>query len=520
MNKEVIELIRVSTEGQAAADRAGIPAQRAVNRKTAAQNDLSIVRSIEISDVSGAAVLRTPEIQELLRLIESPQVHGVVAKEFSRLMRPENFSDYVLLQAFADSNTILYLPEGPIDLSSKSGRLLGTIRAAMAGCERSEILERMWLAKEEKRRRGENPQSYVCLPKGVTFDRASGKWSYTAEAEKVKEAFRMFLSGNTSYTDIGAKLGIDPPSLKVMLRNPIYCGWRIISQKRDPSPSAHKAKPDGRQADRPKIDRAPDEVIRIKVFDEPLVSEQDFQRAQEIMATKRLKHWRAHPDHHQRWTYNGFLTCGLCQNLVYTKFYHGRDYYICKSRRNGNGCPSSYMRRVQLEEKLDGIFEYRFTDKGFLTELAQGQLGTTVAEEHTLRLQKARSEIQRLTKKRDRVLESYFEGILTREERDQKLHEVDRDLGMYRQWLSEEAPLSSFSPDVLANVFSVFTEWKLLDRSDKRRLLSCLVPEIRVANYEIYGISLLSAAIRGDEKSHARAAITARGNGSASVRRP
>src|SRR5579864_1193556 len=439
MTKDVIELIRVSTEGQAAEDRAGIPAQRAVNRRTAAQYGLSIVKTIEISDVSGAAVLRTPEIQELLRLIESPQIHGVVAKEFSRLMRPENFSDYVLLQAFADSNTVLYLPEGPIDLSSKSGRLLGTIRAAMAGLERSEILERMWHAKEEKRRRGENPQSYITLPTGVSFDRTSGRWSYTPEAEKIKEAFRMFLAGNTSYTDIGAKLGIDPPSLKVMLRNPIYCGWRIISQKRDPSPSAHKAKPDGRQADRPKINRSPDEVIRIKVIDEPLVSEQDFQRAQEIMATKRFKHWRAHPDHHQRWTYNGFLTCGLCQNLVYTKFYHGRDYYICKSRRNGNGCIGPYMRRMQLEEKLDDIFEHRFTDKTFLSELAEGHVGARVSEEHTSRLEKARFEIERLSKKRERILDSYFEGVLDRLERDQKLHDVDRNLDVYRLWLSEEA---------------------------------------------------------------------------------
>lgn len=519
MSKDVIELIRVSTEGQAALDRAGIPAQRAVNRKTADQNGLSIIKSIEISDVSGAAVLRTPEIQELLRVIESPQIHGVVAKEFSRLMRPENFSDYVLLQAFADSNTILYLPEGPIDLSSKSGRLLGTIRAAMAGLERSEILERMWLAKEEKRRRGENPQSYITLPTGVSFDKSSGRWSYTPEAEKIKQAFLMFLSGNTSYTDIGAKLGIDPPSLKVMLKNPIYCGWRVIAQKRDPSPSAHKAKPDGRQADRPKINRSPEEVIRLKVIDAPLVSEADFQRVQEIMAAKRLKHWRSDPDHHQRWTYNGFLTCGLCENLVYTKFYHGRDYYICKTRRTGQGCPGSYMRRIQLEAKLDDIFEHRFTDKAFLTDLAEGQLSATAAQEHAVKLKKARSEIQRLSKKRERILESYFEGVLERQERDQKLHDVDRDLAVYRQWLLEGAPLSNISPEVLADVFSVFSEWKFLGRSDKRRLLSCIVPEIRVANYEIYGISLLSAVIRGDEKSHAHVAIGATAPANAIARR-
>src|SRR5262245_7910558 len=98
--KNVLQLIRVSTESQAASDRASIPAQRAVNERTAKAHGLTIVRSIEIADVSGAAVLLAPEIRELINLIADPQIHGVVAREFSRLMRPENFSDYALLQAF------------------------------------------------------------------------------------------------------------------------------------------------------------------------------------------------------------------------------------------------------------------------------------------------------------------------------------------------------------------------------------------------------------------------------------
>src|SRR6185503_7013095 len=113
--------------------------------------------------VSGAAVLLAPEIQELLRLMESPDIHGVVTREFSRLMRPENFSDYALLQAFAESGTQLYLPDGPLDFSSKTGRLLGSVRAAMAGIERTEMLEKIWSAKEEKRRAGGFAQSRVCL---------------------------------------------------------------------------------------------------------------------------------------------------------------------------------------------------------------------------------------------------------------------------------------------------------------------------------------------------------------------
>jgi DNA invertase Pin-like site-specific DNA recombinase len=175
--KKVIQLIRVSTEGQAASDRASIPAQRAVNQRTCAQYGLEIVRSIELADVSGACVLLAPEIQELIRLMQSPDIVGVVAREFSRLMRPENFEDFALLQVFADTKTVLYLPEGPLDLSNKTGRLMGTIRAAIAGMERTEILERVWTAKEEKRRRGELAQSKIVLPWGVGYQ---GGLSFTS----------------------------------------------------------------------------------------------------------------------------------------------------------------------------------------------------------------------------------------------------------------------------------------------------------------------------------------------------
>jgi hypothetical protein len=50
MSRKVIELIHVSTEGQAAAGRAGIPAQKAANRRTAEQQGLEIVKIIQMSD--------------------------------------------------------------------------------------------------------------------------------------------------------------------------------------------------------------------------------------------------------------------------------------------------------------------------------------------------------------------------------------------------------------------------------------------------------------------------------------
>ncbi len=229
MSKRVIELIRVSTQAQAGDDRAGIPAQREINRRTAEIFDLKIVKTFEIVDVSGASVLASPEMQNLLRLIESPDIAGVVTKEFSRVIRPGKLTDLALLETFIETNTLLFLPDGPIDLASKTGRFIGTIRAAFAGLERREILDRMHDAKEAIRRAGRHAGGESSLPFGVGYSKAKG-WYLKAEAELVKHAFTLFLSGITSYVEIARKLNIPRTSLRYILANPIYSGWRVYDR--------------------------------------------------------------------------------------------------------------------------------------------------------------------------------------------------------------------------------------------------------------------------------------------------
>jgi DNA invertase Pin-like site-specific DNA recombinase len=518
MSKNVIELIRVSTEAQAAKDRAGIPAQRTANRRTAAQHGLTIVKSIEITDVSGAAVLYSPGMRNLLSLIESPEMPGVVVKEFSRLMRPENLTDYALLQAFVDTGTILYLPDGPIDFRSKSGRLLGTIRAAIAGLERTEILERSWAAKEEKRRAGKHPQGWITLPFGVGYDPQEDHWYYGPEAEKVREAFRLFLSGECSYWGVGRKLGIDPPNLRIILRNPIYTGWRVYTYRRDPSAGAIRTKPDGRQADRPKIRRAPEEEIRVKVLDPPLVSTEDFQRVQQILDLKKQNHWRVRPDYEHRFVYNGFLRCAGCKNLMYTHVRPpksdrpGRDWYICKSRttaerraREAQGldrCLSPYMLRQRLERGIDDVLSVRLSDPHFLVQVANAYLRESTNPTTHTDPQSIQLELERLEEKRHRVLDAYFDTRINRTECDRRLADLDADKERYEDLLVESTHKATvFSPSDLAELFAPFLEWEFLQRGEKRKLLQAITPEIHVRDYRVAGISVAPDSLNRNEVS-------------------
>ena len=500
--KRVIELIRVSTEQQAATDRASIPAQRTVNRRTSQQYGLEIVRSIELSDVSGASVLLAPEIQELMRLMQSPDIDGVVAREFSRLMRPENFADYALLQAFSDSKTVLYLPEGPIDFNNKTGRLMGTIRAAMAGMERTEILERVWSAKEEKRRRGELAQSSIVLPFGVGYEEGKGFY-YEPKAELVREAFRQFLAGNQSYAQLAKMVGVTPRGMSIILRNPIWTGWRIIDKKRDLSGAGKYAGINGRQADRRKVDRAAEDVIRVKVIEMPIITQAEFENVQQIMDLKQKKHWRSLTGYEHRFTYNGFLTCSTCGEVVHTALAR-HDYYACKGRRTDHTCQSKYMGRDRLEGVLDSLFANRLSNPSFLEHCVNELQQRSTQKDSGVEIQRLTSEISVLRRKRERVIDGFIEGVIENRERDNRLTTIDNSIRVAQDALTREAVDTPLDTGKLIEAFAPLAEWEYWTRDQKRQVLSTLVPDIRVADYKVESLGLNSALFSNEDTHRGR----------------
>jgi DNA invertase Pin-like site-specific DNA recombinase len=500
--KKVIELIRVSTMKQAADDRASIPAQRTVNRRTSLQYGLEIVHSIKIADVSGASVLLAPEIHELVRMMQSPGIDGVVAREFSRLMRPENFTDYALLQAFSDSKTILYLPEGPIDLNSKTGRLLGTIRAAIAGMERTELLERVWSAKEEKRRRGELAQSRVVLPFGIGYEAGQGFY-YKPETERVREAFRQFRAGNQSYSKLAQMVGVTPRGMHTIMRNPIWYGWRVIDKRRDQSSGGKYPGANGRQSDRRKVARSAEEVIRVQVIETPLITQAEFEAVQQMMDLKQQKHWRSETDYEHRFTYNGFLTCSTCGEVVHTALAR-RDYYACKGRRANHTCQTKYMGRERLEAVLDGLFADRLCQPSFLEQCVKALSGRSAQKDSAIEIQRATAEIKALQRKRERVIDSFVEGVILPVERDRRLTAINDGLRLTQATLAREAVETTIDTGKLIDAFTPLAEWAYWTREQKRMVLATLIPEIRVSDYVIESLGLSPTLFSNEDNRRGR----------------
>jgi DNA invertase Pin-like site-specific DNA recombinase len=511
----VIELLRVSTESQAHEDRAGLPAQHATNVRTASQYGLQIVEAVEIVE-SGADVARSPEMGRVLDSISAGRVRGIVLAEYSRLFRPDRWSDLAVLQTISDHGAQIYLPAGPIDLQSELGFVQATVNNLLVAMERRRIRERMLRGKEEHRRRGGYMAGGLKPPFGVSYSKKEG-WQYTADAEIVKDLFRRFVGGERNVAALKRELGFRSRNgVLSVLKNPIYTGWRVYDERRDQSPVGRY---DG--GERRKVKRAPDEVIRVQVL-EPIVSEADFALVQELLSdtTARPRPGR-HEDH---FTYRGFLCCGAegCGRSVYTsrwqdkRYNRWQAYYLCqtriRSRRHGrNPCSSGYMNRDQLEGVLDRAVATRLTDAGLLVDAISAytrslEAGWRSAEPDQ---EAVRSKVDQLQSRRERILESYIDGHISREDRDRRLVPIAQEIAAAeRLLLAVPVPLpDALSAELIAALITTFAEWQFLERRDKRSILAGLAPTFYVDRYTVAGVRFPVATLTG------RAVNTARHSG-------
>ena len=499
---KAIEFLRVSTQEQGTDDRAGIPRQKEANAQTIQKHDLTIIKTITIIDVSGTSVLYTPEVKEMIALMQSGQIAGVVVADWDRLIRLDNFKDFALLQHFKESNTSIFLPDQVIDLNTQGGFLIGGFQSIMAGNELTQIKKRMLVAKEIKRRNGEHPNCDITLPTGVGYDREKKRFYYTGEIHKVKNLFRLFHEeGIRNYSELGRLTGIKHRTITNLLRNEIYIGYRTYTEKRSPEKTI---KPDGRQGDKKKIKRSPDEIIRVKVIDEPIIDEKVFLNVQGYIKEKNRRYHAKRSEKGERFLYSGFLKCGACGQNMYTTSggrNHKKDYYLCRSknyvwiRKNGpSNCPSQYLQREIIDNTVTSFVSKALTNREYMIKLIESALSTYSFQEIQIEAKKIKTTLKKIKKKRGKFLELYGEGLFTREELNEKVDKLNSESTTLKMRLAKIEESSALKNKVqvykdIEPIVVTLTEYPYWTPTQKRSFLKSQIPEISMTNGGITGFT-------------------------------
>jgi len=451
LDVRLVEIRRVSTEEQARDDRAGLARQAHSNRETAKRVGATIIEpAFELTDVCRENFISTPEWRGIRDLILASDVHIVVDD-------PDRFvADYGGIEILGEcqrTSTLIHHPGGVLDPSSLDGQLVGVIRAVLAGNELKTIKRRVQGAKEAKRREGIFPSASISLPTGIAYVRTKGerrgRWTYNDAVARVRVVWRLVAEeGLTNWREVGSRAGFSGVTVRNLLKNPIYKGWWIVSQKRQAGPTP--IRPDGRRKDRRKVPRAPHEVIRVQVFrprgesgepgddrDEALVDDETWDRVQGLLEAKRQGVHRLRDQNSEaRFLYRGLLWCAACDRAVYgcTKPRHGRgkvrrDWYACSlSRVRGKKCSTKYLRLEVVNTGVDRLFSTILSDERFAMGLMEA--GADAKQEDVVAaIRTATTNVRRLTDQRTKLLDLYLAGTWKHAELDAKRlkMEAERD---------------------------------------------------------------------------------------------
>jgi hypothetical protein len=114
------------------------------------------------------------------------------------------------------------------------------------------------------------------VPLGLAFSKEEG-WTYTADAERVREIFRRVLAGERNFSRLADEMNVSRTLLKLILRRPEYTGWRVYDKR------VGAKYPNGRTR---LVPRRPEDVIRVRLPLEPLITEEDFAAVQAILSNR------------------------------------------------------------------------------------------------------------------------------------------------------------------------------------------------------------------------------------------
>lgn len=375
--RNVICLVRLSTEEQAAEGKGGLLRQHADNEQVVSRENFHVLYTVELRGVSGTDTLYHPEMQRILRDLANPEVAGVVCSAVDRIVRPERGSQLGIFDPFQDFGKCIWSAnDGMIDPSTDMGFLNTLLLGWKSGSDRKRILSNVNNTKERFRLEGRHTNNDRFLPRGVAYKRDAGgkvgEWSYVEPyASKVRKAYEALFAGE-SFAEVARIAGYTKSAVKKMLRNPIWIGIRRYEWRASgPKIKSKNGKDFRLHVRRPQ----PLEIPLPRLQQKPLITPERWHAAQELLM-ERSHHWtKSHPKRSHEFLAKGIARCGKCGRFYYSwsvkragHYYH---YYYCSSKQlDGAPCGAPNIRR----DVFDPVLRATITDLLAQTKVLQAAI--------------------------------------------------------------------------------------------------------------------------------------------------
>ena len=452
---------RADAEAEARGEGETLSRHKKMLMELAKKQNLNIV-NVYKEIVSGESIAARPQMQALLADVTDGKYAGVLVVEIERLARGDTIDQGVVAQAFRDTSTKIITPTKTYDPDNEFDEEYFEFSLFMSRREYKTIKRRMQAGRLASVKEG----NYISTTASYGYRKINPEPKVHTleivreEAEIVKLVYNLYLEGH------GAKfianelnrMGIspqksqywEPPSIKKMLSNPLYCGkvgWKTKSNGDTLYNGLH----------------------------EPIISEEIFEAVQHKKKANPAA--QLHPNDTLLNYYNHILYCKNCGHQLKRRLIasSGHEYMLCVYRECRGKTVSSAIEAV--DEAVIAAFRYRIKQleimkrNGDTGEKAQPDKKVPLLAE----LEKSKHQLTRLYD----LLEQDVYDINTFLERSKIINERINAIEASIQEIEIEQKTPKLSPDeAIERLQYVIDNFKTSNAEEKNSLLHTVVRKI------------------------------------------
>jgi DNA invertase Pin-like site-specific DNA recombinase len=413
--RDVVGIVRVSSDKQAKDDKDGISRQERDIKFLVKKHNLHLVKTFYLV-FSGAVVTKTKEFRSMLEYVSRSEIAGLVVACFDRLSRKATFSDIGdMLRPFEEivagkGTKRIWCDFGELDVLNHDDKQKIWNALNYAEVEREKIAYRTGSAREELRANGT-----ACvdrLPAGVKQVRTDkkindGYFEYTPASVKIKTAFERLLAGDTIRA-ITHDLGFgSQTALRKSLKSEWWIGnktrlWTCVDKVWDAERDRHTT---GKRVAHPTPIRE-----RTNLADSPLVSVEMFDAVQAILNCNH-KTWTQKKSIGENFLATGLLYC-QCGRKMYLKMSKTNPaYYSCASRVLGGGdCHEPTIKATVIDEAINFAAVRYLRDKKVLEAIVKESRNADRTLETERAIERAEKDLSDLSRRKGNILAAIEQG--------------------------------------------------------------------------------------------------------------
>lgn len=414
--------------------------------------------------VSGATLTRTG-LDRLRDAVYMRNFQYLLMLDIGRLARTLGLQ-LLLLNEFRQAGVkVIFLNSPPMG-ETPIDTLLFSISGAFAEYERSKIVERMrrgWLYKLKNKERVPQPAPYgyryvsAQARQNSSWQRVSGK------AQIVKQIFQWYTDDGLTVRQIVQRLNEAQhaaprgglwrhSTIRAILGNQSYTGQGYYNRRTKEQGTEGTLKRSGRGRIRyPRLKPRPkEEWIPFSV--PAIITHEQWAAAQKIMKQNQK---RAQRNSKRRYLLSSLLVCDVCQHTMHGATYRNRSYYRCAygGKKRDEGIPehSMVVDSEIVETAVWDALRHLLKEPDHIAEAWNDYKATEDVGES----ERLKKRIEQLNVQRERLLDAYQEGYISRTElamrQNPLLQELEQSKGRLQDaqtWESVDISVDEFTQQI------------------------------------------------------------------------